>query len=57
MIKLAQNNIVTLNNFADLASFELIDKDEGLFKDLDIDEVIINDMIMKAREKWFVEEK
>ena len=54
---LAQNNIVTLNDFADLASFELIDKDEGIFKALDIDEVIINDMIMKAREKWFVEEK
>ena len=36
---LAQNNIVTLNDFADLASFELIDKDEGIFKDLDIDEV------------------
>ena len=54
---LAQNNILTLNDFADLASFELIDKDEGLFKSLDIDESIINSMIMKAREKWFIEDK
>ena len=53
---LAQNNIVTLNNFADLASFELIDKEEGIFKNLDVDESIVNDMIMKAREKWFIED-
>ena len=54
---LAQNNIVTLNDFADLASFELIDKEDGIFKNLDIEENIVNEMIMKAREKWFTEEK
>ena len=54
---LAQSNILTLNDFADLASFELIDKEEGIFKSLDIDENIINSMIMKAREKWFIDEK
>ena len=54
---LAQNNILTLDDFADLASFELIDKDEGIFKSLDIDESIVNSMIMKAREKWFTDEK
>ena len=53
--KLAQNNIITLDDFADLAAFELIDKEEGFFKDLDIDENLINSMIMKAREKWFTE--
>ena len=54
---LAKNNIVTLNDFADLATFELIDKQEGIFKNLDIDEKVVDSMIMKAREKWFVEEK
>ena len=54
---LAKNNILTLNDFADLASFELIDKEEGFFKELEIEEKIINDMIMKAREKWFTEDK
>jgi len=54
---LAKNNIVTIDDFADLASFELIDKEEGIFKDLDIDENIVNSMIMKAREKWFSEDK
>ena len=54
---LAAENILTLNDFADLASFELIDKKEGIFRSLDIDEEKINNMIMKAREKWFVETK
>ena len=54
---LAKENIVNLNNFAELATYELIDKEEGIFKDLDIEEEIINNMIMQAREKWFVENK
>ena len=53
---LALNNIITLDDFADLASFELIDKEEGIFKDLEVDENTVNGMIMKAREKWFSEE-
>ena len=54
---LALNNIVTLDDFADLASFELIDKEEGIFKNLDIEESVVNAMIMKARERWFAEDK
>ena len=54
---LAKNNILTLNDFADLATFELTDKDDGIFKTLDIDEKVIDNMIMKAREKWFVGEE
>ena len=54
---LAKENIVTLNDFAELATFELIDKDEGIFKDLDLEETVVNKMIMKAREKWFLEKE
>ena len=36
LAQLANENIVTLIDFADLASFELIDKEEGIFKNLDI---------------------
>ena len=54
---LAKENILTLNDFAELASFELIDKEEGIFKKLDLDEKLVNEMIMQAREKWFVEDK
>ena len=55
LAQLAKEDIVTLNDFADLASFELIDKEEGIFKNLDIEEEIINNMIMQAREKWFTD--
>jgi hypothetical protein len=55
LAKLAKSNILTINDFADLATFELIDKEEGILKDLEIDEEKINKMIMKARENWFIE--
>ena len=53
---LASNKIFTIDDFADLATFELIDKNEGIFKELDIEESVVNEMIMKAREKWFKED-
>ena len=54
---LAKNGISTLDDFADLATYDLIDKDEGIFKKLDIEEKTVNGMIMKAREKWFKDEQ
>ena len=50
---LAKENIVTLNDFAELAAFELIDKEEGIFRSLDIEEELANNMIMEARKSWF----
>ncbi len=50
---LAKENILSLNDFADLASYELIDKEEGIFRKLEIDEELANKMIMEAREKSF----
>ena len=50
---LAKENIVNLNDFADLASYELIDKEEGIFRKLELDEDLVNQMIMDAREKSF----
>mgnify|MGYP000498204930 CR=1 FL=1 len=40
-----------------LSNFDLIDNEVGIFKSLELDETIINNMIMKAREKWFADEK
>ena len=54
---LAMNGIYTLDDFANLATYDLIDKDEGIFKKLDIEEKTVNGMIMKAREKWFKDEQ
>ena len=56
LAELAKSKILTLNDFADLATFELLDKEEGLLRNLDLDEDAVNEMIMKARENWFSEE-
>ena len=50
---LAKENILTLNDFAELAAFELIDKEEGILRSLDIEEELANNMIMEARKSWF----
>ena len=50
---LAKENILNLNDFADLASYELIDKEEGIFRTLEVEEAVVNEMIMEAREKIF----
>ena len=50
---LAKDNILNLSEFADLASYELIDKEEGIFRKLELDEDLVNQMIMDAREKIF----
>jgi len=54
---LAKNGIYSLDDFANLATYDLIDKNEGILKELDIEEKTINGMIMKAREKWFKDEQ
>ncbi len=54
---LANNEICTLDDFAGLSTLDLLDKEDGIFRELDVDEKIVNDMIMKAREKWFKEEE
>ena len=51
---LAKENILTLSDFADLATYELIDKEEGIFKKIDLDEEVVNNMIMEARDKVFI---
>ena len=50
---LAKEDILTLNDFAELTTFELIDKEEGIFKSLDVEEELANSMIMEARKNWF----
>jgi len=54
---LAKNNITSLDSFADLSNFDLLDNKEGIFKSLELDETVVNNMIMKARESWFTNEK
>ena len=46
LAELAKAKILTIDDFADLATLELLDKDEGILRNLDIDEDIANKMIM-----------
>ena len=59
LVKLGQGEIKTLEDFADLASDELTDPEEGIFGSFDIRESEANDLIMKARVAagWFTEEE
>ena len=54
---LANNNIKNLDDFAGLSNFDLIDREVGILKSLELDETNVNNMIMKAREKWFTDNK
>ena len=50
---LAVNDIKTLDDFAGLATFDLIDKEEGIFKELDIEEKIVNNIPHKLYQSRF----
>ena len=54
---LVQNNVKSLDDFAGLSNSDLLDSEEGIFKTLELDESYVNNMIMKAREGWFTDEK
>ena len=59
LVKLGQGEIKTLEDFADLASDELTDPEEGILGSFEIRESEANDLIMKARGAagWFTEEE
>ena len=52
LAELVKAKIYDVNAFADLATFELIDKEEGILKNLELDEDVANNMIMEARSFW-----
>ena len=56
LAKLAESKILNVNDFADLATFELLDKEEGILKELDLEEEMVNNMIMEARSFWSEEQ-
>jgi len=59
LVKLGESEIKTMDDFADLASDELTDAEEGILASFEIRESEANEMIMKARVAagWFTEEE
>jgi N utilization substance protein A len=58
LVRLGEREVKTLEDFADLASDELTDSEEGILASFDLRESDANDLIMKARiaAGWFTEE-
>lgn len=59
LVKLGERDVKTLEDFADLASDELTDSEEGILASFDLRESDANELIMKARVAagWFTEEE
>jgi len=59
LVTLGEREIKTLEDFADLASDELTDRQEGILREYDLSEDGANDIIMTARVAagWFTEEE
>jgi N utilization substance protein A len=59
LLKLGENDIKTVDDFAGLASDELTDPGDGYLAEFELSEDIANELIMKARvaEGWLTEEE
>lgn len=59
LLKLGENEIKTMDDFAGLASDELTDSADGFLSEFELTEEAANDLIMKARvaEGWLTEEE
>ena len=59
LVKLGENEVKTMDDFAGLASDELTDSGDGFLSEFELTEETANDLIMKARvaEGWLTEEE
>ena len=56
LVTLGENGIKELDDFAELATDELVDPGDGLLREFDLDEETASAMIMAARAHWFQDE-
>ncbi|MDA1099664.1 MAG: transcription termination factor NusA [Proteobacteria bacterium] len=56
LVKLGENGIKELDDFAELATDELVDPGDGLLREFELDEETAAAMIMAARAHWFEDE-
>jgi N utilization substance protein A len=57
LVKLGENGIKELDDFAELATDELVDPNDGLLREFELDEDTASAMIMVARAHWFADEE
>ncbi|MEX2008737.1 MAG: transcription termination factor NusA [Dongiaceae bacterium] len=53
LVTLGENGVKTLDDLADLASDELIDREEGFLREYKLSEADANAIVMAARAHWF----
>ncbi|MEE1556403.1 MAG: helix-hairpin-helix domain-containing protein, partial [Alphaproteobacteria bacterium] len=56
LVTLGENGIKELDDFAELATDELVDPGDGLLQEFNLDEETASAMIMAARAHWFEDE-
>ena len=56
LVTLGEAGVKTLDDLADLATDELIDREEGVLRDYNLSEEYANTVIMAARAHWFDDE-
>ena len=56
LVTLGENGVKELDDFAELATDELVDPGDGLLRDFDLDEETASALIMAARAHWFEDE-
>jgi N utilization substance protein A len=56
LVKLGENGVKELDDFAELATDELVDPGDGLLREFELDEETASAMIMAARAHWFEDE-
>lgn len=59
LVVLGENDVKTIDDFADLAADELTSPEDGLLRDYKLNEAVISDLIMEARVTagWFTKEE
>ena len=57
LVVLGQQDIKELDDFAELATDELTDPEEGILREFELDEETVAAMIMAARAHWFEKEE
>jgi N utilization substance protein A len=57
LVKLGENGIKELDDFAELATDELVDPNDGLLREFELDKDTASAMIMVARAPWFADEE
>ncbi|MEQ8369034.1 MAG: transcription termination factor NusA, partial [Alphaproteobacteria bacterium] len=53
LVALGEAGVKTLDDLAELAGFELSDRESGILREFGVDEAAANDIVLRARQHWY----